>query len=804
MDENSRSCRTRRSSDTRFMPLGIILGGLAAGLIGCQQHALPTDGAVFLQPAAAPGIEATAQLAALDTEDFEIVDCLLSAQIRRLGKHLTFLGARRPIRTTGRDCAIRGGEYVAYDRANYATALKIWLPLAEQGDPEAQTYVGEIYEKGLGHSPNYAVAANWYQRAAEQGYATAQVSLGQLYERGLGVPKDMLAALDLYRQASGLGEAFEILSAAELQTLQGQVDQSQRNAETRGQQVEALEQELREARTELQKRRNEAEAERRSLELDRRELAEQRESLRAQRLEAEHGGRDEQSEQARQVDTQHAEREAVLARRSDELERRIAEISAREAEHGQKVAAERALIQAAQRELQVAQRDLAEQRGKLDIEVRQLELQRADEQATHTRLVEMQQAELQKLHATLEDREAELARRSDELDRRIAEISAREAEHRQQTIAGRASIQAAQREFQVAQRELAERRANFDTEVRQLELQRERLANDHSSQSRLVEAQQAEFREQHAALEERKAELARRSDELDRRIAEIESRAKEIDDKQDKFAQLNLQSHPNESFGEEELISYGDYYALVIGNSKYQFSQDIPTLKSPRSDAEAISALLEQKYDYIVVSLIDANRDQILGALNTLRETLREEDNLLIYYAGHGILDEGNGRGYWLPVDAEPYPQTAKWISADDITDILNSMRAKHVLVVADSCYSGSLTTTNNSPLGLGVPQEERFYWLKTIANKPARMALTSGNLSPVLDGGGGQHSIFAMALLEVLGTNNRVMEGWRVYLRVSARVSDVAQIYGLRQVPTYGPIKSEKYAGGDFLFVRG
>jgi hypothetical protein len=102
------------------------------------------------------------------------------------------------------------------------------------------------------------------------------------------------------------------------------------------------------------------------------------------------------------------------------------------------------------------------------------------------------------------------------------------------------------------------------------------------------------------------------------------------------------------------------------------------------------------------------------------------------------------------------------------------------------------------------VPEEERVYWLKTIANKPARMALTSGNLSPVLDSGGGQHSIFAMALLEVLGTNDRVMEGWRVYVRVSARVSDVAQVYGLRQVPTYGPIKSEKYAGGDFLFVRG
>ena len=254
---------------------------------------------------------------------------------------------------------------------------------------------------------------------------------------------------------------------------------------------------------------------------------------------------------------------------------------------------------------------------------------------------------------------------------------------------------------------------------------------------------------------------------------------------------------------EDALIDFGNYYALIIGNSSYRAATSLEALQSPRIDAEAIAALLEQKYGYIVMLLVDASREQILGAMNTLRETLNEQDNLLIYYAGHGFLDQDTGRGYWLPVDAEPPPQTANWISTEDITDILNSMPAKHVLVVADSCYSGSLAAANNASLGLGVPQEERIYWLKTIANQPARMALTSGSVSPVLDGGGGQHSIFAMALLEVLGTNDRVMEGWRVYLRVSARVSDVAQVYGLRQVPTYGPLKSEKYAGGDFLFVR-
>jgi hypothetical protein len=127
-DRQLRLCRTRHWSDIWFLPL--FLAGLAAGLVGCQQDTLTTDESGLLHPAAASGIGATAQLAVLDAADFEIVDCQLPARIKRLGRQLTYLGARRPIRTTGQDCAIRGGEYVAYDRANYATALKIWLPLA--------------------------------------------------------------------------------------------------------------------------------------------------------------------------------------------------------------------------------------------------------------------------------------------------------------------------------------------------------------------------------------------------------------------------------------------------------------------------------------------------------------------------------------------------------------------------------------------------------------------------------------------------------------------------------------------------
>ena len=120
----------------------------------------------------------------------------------------------RPIKTSAQDCRIRGGEYVAYDRADYATALKVWLPLAQQGDPNAQNTVGDIYQKGSGLAPDYALAAAWYQKSADQGYSPAEINLGLLYEKGLGVPRDQLKALDWYRKASGLQEGQIQLASA--------------------------------------------------------------------------------------------------------------------------------------------------------------------------------------------------------------------------------------------------------------------------------------------------------------------------------------------------------------------------------------------------------------------------------------------------------------------------------------------------------------------------------------------------------------------------------------------------------------
>ncbi len=114
-----------------------------------------------------------------DVDKLMIVDCMLPGKIMRLGGGTRYMTARRPIKTTGADCEIRGGEYIAYDRASYATSLKVWLPDAKAGDPKAQTYVGEMFEQGLGTTPDFQTAVAWYRKAAEQGYERAQITWAQ-------------------------------------------------------------------------------------------------------------------------------------------------------------------------------------------------------------------------------------------------------------------------------------------------------------------------------------------------------------------------------------------------------------------------------------------------------------------------------------------------------------------------------------------------------------------------------------------------------------------------------------------------
>ncbi len=94
----------------------------------------------------------------------------------------------------------------AYQRGDYATALRIFRQLAEQGDADAQNALGIMYDKGQGVAKDYAEAMRWCRKAANQGEALAQYDLGVLYSRGLGVTRDYVQAHMWFNLAAARGE----------------------------------------------------------------------------------------------------------------------------------------------------------------------------------------------------------------------------------------------------------------------------------------------------------------------------------------------------------------------------------------------------------------------------------------------------------------------------------------------------------------------------------------------------------------------------------------------------------------------
>ena len=570
--------------------------------------------AAYLAGGALGGQAATqVQQTAAKVDKFLPVDCLLPGQIRRLGSQVTYVTRRRPIKTSAGDCEIRGGEYVAFDRANYATALKVWLPEAEGGDPAAQTYVGEIFEKGLGVSPDYAAAAQWYRRAAESGYARAAINLGNLYEQGLGVPEDKTQALNWYRRAAGLPEISFFAPQGEVPA-----------------EVERLQKEVGELRGELQKKQSELDRMQRELETLRRRLEERRSEADSER--------------------------AALERLRQELEGR---------------------------------------RGR-------------EQTAT---------AEIRALEQTIAEREAHLATKN----REVADLN--------------------------------------------------------------------------AALARLKAESGAQQEELARLKKQIARSGPDI-------RRETIGAYPTGKVGHprpKEGAFFGRYHALVVGNNEYRL---MPRLQTAVNDAKALARILREQYGFKVTLLLNASRYDTLSALNDLRERLTDKDNLLIYYAGHGEIDKKNQRGHWLPVDSEP-TSSANWISNISITDILNVMTVRQLLVVADSCFSGTLTRSALGRLEAGISEEERAKLIQRMVQQRSRMAMTSGGVEPVLDSAGGPHSAFAQPFIELLQANVGVFSGQEMFQLLQLRVTAAAQRVHTWQVPEYAPIKYSGHESGDFFFVR-
>ena len=486
-------------------------------------------------------------------QDLYIVDCLLPGQVRQLG-NATYLTPRRPISTTAVDCRIRGGEYVAYDRADYKTALKVWMPAAEAGDADAQNSVGEIFERGLGTEPNYVVAAHWFERAAKQGHKGAQFNLGTLYEAGNGVKQDKIEALNWYRRAWGLSD--------------------------------------------------------------------------------------------------------------DSLQYRSED--------------ERAMIAQAQENIK---RD-----------------------------------------------EGNLQRQEDKLREREQSLSQRE-----QDAATAAEQQAAASAANAARAET------------------------------VVAATQP--------------------------VAATGSTA-------EKTAMVNNTSGEAVSRSSSGR-NYGKYYALVIGNGEYR---NLDNLVTPVSDVQKIGNLLKNQYGFSVQTLTNGDDASVLTAVNALNETLKEDDNLLIYYSGYGNRKQ-NGEfesGYWLPVNADAPPNDTYWVPTEQVSGHLARLKAKRILVVADSSFSGLLA---DNPAFLLVSSRDSLlseaYIQLRFPNK-SRLLLASGQDSPLVSRQTANSSVFTGAFIAALQSNHGVITAPALFLNMLDYLDEGDQAVE----PEFKAIKRAGDEVGDFFFV--
>jgi hypothetical protein len=237
----------------------------------------------------------------------------------------------------------------------------------------------------------------------------------------------------------------------------------------------------------------------------------------------------------------------------------------------------------------------------------------------------------------------------------------------------------------------------------------------------------------------------------------------------------------------------GAYRALIIGINDYQDAK-IPKLKTAVNDAKAMSDLLGKRYGFKVKLILnqEATKEAIYQALRSLASSTQPDDSVLIYYAGHGDLDRTFNDGWWIPVDAKG-GNPVTYLDNTQVQKAMSSMQARHVLLISDSCYSGTLFGDARAM----PPVIDDKYYLN-LYNEKSRWGMTSGNKTPVADSGSGGHSVFAYQLLKELRQNEKpYISTQEIYTRIAPIVSNNSE-----QTPLCRPIRNTGDQGGEFIFV--
>ena len=231
------------------------------------------------------------------------------------------------------------------------------------------------------------------------------------------------------------------------------------------------------------------------------------------------------------------------------------------------------------------------------------------------------------------------------------------------------------------------------------------------------------------------------------------------------------------------------YYAILIAEKDYE-DVSIPDLENPVKDAHDLKDILEKQYTFSAANidtLFNRSREDIMQAIVQRCNTLTENDNLVIFYAGHGTAEKdkfGDVDGYWIPVSARK-GLTASYISADDINKALKRSNAKHILMIADACFSGAFTRSLLPDADKSIQKQYKMV---------SRKIMASGNLEPVPD-----NSKFLFYLKKSLQDNKQK------YISAKDLFDGLykAVISNSDNLPQYAAIKNVGDEGGEFIFIR-
>ena len=248
------------------------------------------------------------------------------------------------------------------------------------------------------------------------------------------------------------------------------------------------------------------------------------------------------------------------------------------------------------------------------------------------------------------------------------------------------------------------------------------------------------------------------------------------------------------------------YIAYLIGVQDYK-DKNIPDLLTPQADVERLAEVLERRFHFEIRSILLNEKATEAGIRDLLKQMVkdaRSDDNILIYYAGHGV--DGVGQtGYWMPYDSRPKAEET-YLSNADLISAMENCKAKHVLAISDSCYSGSLFIDrvlnekhqeNLPKYAMGAGGEGHLDYRAKYSRK-SRAAMTSGNLEPVADSGPNkEHSVFAYYLLETLENTSQP------FLTPTQITGEIGSLVSLntehKQLPRSDRLRGDK--GGTFIF---